>query len=233
MQGPAHARRGRLSIYPRIFAVAVLLLLGTLGWLDSKRPARDQIIARAAIGGVHFYQTQIHPYTERYVRCRLTPSCSRFALDTLRSNGVQGVSAIANRLLLCNRTPASAQVASGGFAWGLLLLQSDQAAGAAGCLGCAGLGGFLIVVIAGLIISWIALLVWVVRDSRARSADNPILWMLLVLFFHVLGLIIYLFARPKGSFAQCQNCKGNKLAHLRICPQCGHPTDGPTSVQMA
>jgi putative component of membrane protein insertase Oxa1/YidC/SpoIIIJ protein YidD len=211
----------------------VLLLLGFFGWLDSKRPAQDQIVARASIAGVRFYQTQIHPYTERYVHCRLTPSCSRFALDALRNHGVQGLSAIADRLLLCNRTPARAQVSSGGLALALLLLQSDQAAGAAGCLGCAGLGGFLIVLIIGLFVSWIALLVWVVRDFRARSADNPILWMLLVLFFHVVGLIIYLFARPKGTFVQCPNCKGNKLAHLQTCPQCGHLTGGPPSVQMA
>jgi hypothetical protein len=42
-----------------------------------------------------------------------------------------------------------------------------------------------------------ALAVWIVRDSRNRSVENGVVWMLLVLPLNMLALITYLLARPQ------------------------------------
>lgn len=67
----------------------------------------------------------------------------------------------------------------------------------------------------------IALLVWVARDAKARGMDSAILWMLLVLFFPLLGIVIYLFARPQGNMVQCPNCGNKRLQASVKCPHCG------------
>ena len=82
-------------------------------------------------------------------------------------------------------------------------------------------GSAVIAVPVAIIILNIALLIWVAKDARARGMDNSVLWMLLVLFTSFVGLIIYLFARPKGDFARCPRCRGKKLSVLIKCPHCG------------
>src|SRR5262245_23257118 len=42
----------------------------------------------------------------------------------------------------------------------------------------------------------IALLVWVARDAKARGMDSAALWMILVMFTSVIGLLIYILSRP-------------------------------------
>ncbi len=73
-----------------------------------------------------------------------------------------------------------------------------------------------------LIVLNIALLVWVARDAKARGMDGAILWMLLVFFLSLLGLIIYLFARPQGNLVPCPNCGNKKLQASLKCPHCGY-----------
>src|SRR5262245_26438956 len=69
--------------------------------------------------------------------------------------------------------------------------------GAAGCAVCgAGMGAMFLVPILIIALN-IALLVWVARDAKARGMDSSILWMALVFFTSVIGLIIYIFSRPQ------------------------------------
>jgi hypothetical protein len=103
----------------------------------------------------------------------------------------------------------------------LALQNNDAAANAAGCAACGGFAGFMILFVLGLIALNIAILVWVARDAKARGMDSAILWMLLVFFLGILGLIIYLFARPQGNMIPCPNC-GNKRMQASVkCLHCG------------
>src|ERR1700743_913383 len=79
-------------------------------------------------------------------------------------------------------------------------------AGAGACAACgacgAGTGGLMILLPIALIALNIGLLVWVARDAKARGLDSAVLWMALVMFTSVIGLIIYLMARPQGALVQ-------------------------------
>ncbi len=85
------------------------------------------------------------------------------------------------------------------------------------CAACGGVLGFFI----ALFVINIAILVWVARDAKARGMDAPILWMLLVFFFSLVGLLIYFFARTKGTLVPCPNCKNKRLSTSLVCPHCG------------
>jgi hypothetical protein len=82
-------------------------------------------------------------------------------------------------------------------------------------------GAAIIIPIVLFIIS-IALLVWVARDAKNRGMDNPAIWMIIVFFLNLLGLIIYLLSRPSGRLVYCKNCNNRKLEALKTCPHCGH-----------
>ncbi len=106
----------------------------------------------------------------------------------------------------------------------ILLAQRDPdpAASAAGCAACGGCGIFIIIVPIVILAINIVLLVWVARDAKARGMDNAVLWMILVLFLGLIGLIIYIFARPQGNLIQCASCQGKRLQASAKCPQCGN-----------
>ena len=87
---------------------------------------------------------------------------------------------------------------------------------------CAACGGTLILVIVLFFVLNIALLVWVARDAKARGMDNAVLWMLLVMFTGIIGLIIYIFSRPKGNLIQCPSCNNKRLQASARCPHCGN-----------
>ncbi len=97
----------------------------------------------------------------------------------------------------------------------------DAEAGAACAVCGAGMGAMILVPIL-LIALNIALLVWVARDAKARGMDNAVLWMALVLFTSVLGLVIYIFSRPQGELAQCPHCGNKRLGSSARCPTCGN-----------
>ena len=93
------------------------------------------------------------------------------------------------------------------------------------CAGCGICGGGLVVMVLIPVIFFvlnIALLVWVARDAKARSMDSSVLWMALVMFTSVLGLVIYLFSRPQGNLITCQSCGNNRLQASAKCPHCGN-----------
>jgi len=97
------------------------------------------------------------------------------------------------------------------------------ACGTGGCAGCAAMPIVIIVFILAMIILNVALLIWVARDAKARGLDNSVMWMILVMFTGLLGLIIYIFSRPQGDLVQCPNCKNNRLQASATCPHCGNP----------
>ncbi len=68
----------------------------------------------------------------------------------------------------------------------------------------------------------IALLVWVARDAKSRGMDSSVLWMILVMVTSVVGLIIYLLARPQGNLVRCASCGNERLQASARCPHCGN-----------
>ena len=98
--------------------------------------------------------------------------------------------------------------------------QVDSNNASSGAAGLACCGTFIFIPILFFVLN-IALLVWVARDAKARGMDGAVLWMLLVLFTSVIGLIIYLFSRPQGNMIPCSNCGNKKLQAAVRCPHCG------------
>ena len=92
----------------------------------------------------------------------------------------------------------------------------------AACAACGGCGLFMILIPVAIIALDIALLVWVARDAKARGMDNAVLWMVLVMFTSVLGLIIYVFSRPQGNLVPCASCQNKRLQASAKCPHCGN-----------
>jgi phospholipase D-like protein len=97
--------------------------------------------------------------------------------------------------------------------------RGDEAAGALACAGC---GGFFLFLFAGALALQIGLLVWVARDAKARGMDSAVIWMLFVFFVPLLGLLVYLFSRPKGSLVPCPKCGNKRLEASARCPHCGN-----------
>ncbi len=89
----------------------------------------------------------------------------------------------------------------------------------AGRICAAGCGTIVLLALILLVLN-IALLIWVARDARARGMDSAVLWMFLVMFTSVVGLVIYLFSRPQGPLVQCPHCGGKRLAASAVCPHC-------------
>ncbi|HEU4463492.1 MAG TPA: hypothetical protein VFS53_00465 [Gemmatimonadota bacterium] len=106
-----------------------------------------------------------------------------------------------------------------------LLAQYDGSGDAAGCAACgacgAGIGVIIFILLAILAIN-IALLVWVARDAKARGLDNSVLWMILVMVTGPIGLIIYIYSRPKGLLVPCSSCGNKRLEASATCPHCGN-----------
>jgi FtsH-binding integral membrane protein len=96
---------------------------------------------------------------------------------------------------------------------------SDPFAAAGGCAVCSSI--IMIPII--FVVLNIALLVWVARDAKARGMDSSVLWMILVMFTSVIGLILYIFSRPQGPVVRCRNCGNNRLQASMKCPHCAAP----------
>jgi hypothetical protein len=87
---------------------------------------------------------------------------------------------------------------------------------------CAGGCGLVLVAVGVYFVLSIALLIWVARDAKARGMDSAVVWMLLVMFTSVIGLIIYLMARPQGNVVRCQHCGNSRLQASAKCPHCSN-----------
>jgi RNA polymerase subunit RPABC4/transcription elongation factor Spt4 len=77
---------------------------------------------------------------------------------------------------------------------------------------------------------WVALIVWTIKDIRARSRDifSQILAVLLVALFPLIGLALYLLMRPKDTLAEAYDRALEEEALLQsleerlTCPKCHH-----------
>lgn len=98
---------------------------------------------------------------------------------------------------------------------------SDEPNACAAAAGCGVCGSTIFVPIAIIALN-IALLVWVARDAKSRGMDNAVMWMILVLFTSVIGLVIYIFSRPQGNLIKCASCGNNRLQASAKCPHCGN-----------
>lgn len=75
---------------------------------------------------------------------------------------------------------------------------------------------------------WVALIVWTIRDIRARSRDifAQLLAVLLVALFPLIGLLLYLLMRPKETVAEAYDRALEEEALLQsleeraTCPKC-------------
>jgi uncharacterized membrane protein YhaH (DUF805 family) len=99
--------------------------------------------------------------------------------------------ALAFLLMLVFGTLALAQAAQAANNPPITDDQANATGLAAGGIGCVCV---LIFVLAMLAVN-IAILVWVYKDAQARGAE-PMLWLVLVFFTHLVGLIIWLIVRP-------------------------------------
>ena len=48
------------------------------------------------------------------------------------------------------------------------------------------------------------------------------LWMIFVFAAPVLGLLVYIFARPQGTLVPCPACNNKRLQAAARCPHCGN-----------
>lgn len=90
------SRRRRRVRFGFLFAALLLVL-------DWSREPPKQLSAALEIGAIRRYQVWISPWLQRGgVRCRFTPSCSRYAVGALAEDGfVAGNLRTAWRLLRC------------------------------------------------------------------------------------------------------------------------------------
>jgi len=106
-----------------------------------------------------------------------------------------------------------------------LLAQSAGSGEVEGCAACgacgAGIGVIIFIFLAILALN-IALLVWVARDAKSRGMDSSVLWMILVMATGPIGLIIYIYSRPKGQLVPCPSCGNKRLEASAQCPHCGN-----------
>lgn len=96
---------------------------------------------------------------------------------------------------------------------------ADIEAAATGCFAC---GSGLVFIFICVAVFNIALLVWVARDAKSRGMDSSVIWMLLVFFTSLFGLVIYILSRPQGIKRRCLTCGNSRLVASAKCPHCGN-----------
>lgn len=101
--------------------------------------------------------------------------------------------------------------------------QPSDADAAVGCAAC-GVSALFVIVAVGIsiaaMIAWIFVAIWASKDAAARGMDNSGMWVVLILFTGMIGLIIYLVSRPQGELKICRECGSKRLRESRRCPHC-------------
>ncbi len=94
----------------------------------------------------------------------------------------------------------------------------------AGAAACGGVALFFAILMIGVSIVatviWVFVAIWAAKDAKARGMDNSALWIVLILFTGLIGLIIYLVSRPSGELVLCEECGSKRLRESRRCPHC-------------
>ncbi|HEY2466980.1 MAG TPA: membrane protein insertion efficiency factor YidD [Terracidiphilus sp.] len=85
-QREVSALRSRL-VNPKLWLIA-LLAGAILFSADALRPPQKQVSVRVFALSVDGYHRFLQPVTKRYVRCRYSPTCSRFAVEAVRKYGI-------------------------------------------------------------------------------------------------------------------------------------------------
>ena len=70
------------------------------------------------------------------------------------------------------------------------------------------------------LITSVAMLVWMARDSRNRGIESVANWIMPILFTNVLAFSVYFFSRPKGNLVPCRHCNNRCLENALTCPHC-------------
>jgi len=68
---------------------------------------------------------------------------------------------------------------------------------------------------------WFLLPTWVYVDARERGVRRALLWSFLVLISALVGLVVYLIARPEQTSLRCPGCD-REVNGGAYCPHCGH-----------
>jgi len=90
--------------------------------------------------------------------------------------------------------------------------------------------GFIISLILVSLIIVVLIGLWIYRDAESRG-ENGVLWLLIVFFLNIIGLIIWLLVRPpKKELAErkvvekvlvCPYCRFENPPDIRFCSNCG------------
>lgn len=82
--------------------LALLTLTAAAVYADSFRLPDRQVSARVYIALVHNYQRMIRPELAGLVRCRFSPTCSRYSIEAVQRYGLQrGLALTVARLWRC------------------------------------------------------------------------------------------------------------------------------------
>jgi len=101
-------RVGQVGTRRRILLASVLILIGIVG-VDASRVPERQWTAAVAVRAIHVHQRMLAPAFDACgLKCRFTPSCSRYAEAVLRKHGIVAGSWLAlRRIARCGPwTPA-------------------------------------------------------------------------------------------------------------------------------
>jgi len=84
-------------------------------------------------------------------------------------------------------------------------------------------GGLCCFVWIGMIVIWLFVAIWIMRDAKNRQSPNATLVTVLGWLVWPVGLIVHLATRPKGATVPCPHCKKKRLEGSAVCPHCGQP----------
>ncbi len=82
--------------------------------------------------------------------------------------------------------------------------------------------GFAVFVGLAMLAIWIAILIWVYRDAEKRGMNGAI-WVLVAIFLHLIGLLIYFIVRSDHPVKSGPAAPAPAAANG--CPKCGKPID--------
>jgi uncharacterized protein len=72
---------------PQVWLAAICLVF-LLFAADALRPPQRQVSVRLFAASVATYHHYLHPLTGRFIRCRYSPTCSRYAVEAVRKYGI-------------------------------------------------------------------------------------------------------------------------------------------------